>query len=92
MIGGIHLKKDVKERAEKFRDRVHHHMRKEGLDPENPEHRREHYKKLRIDERILGDILSGISRAFGNYMSDEQAEVFLLECEEALKEHEEKSK
>lgn len=86
------MKKDVKERAEELRDRVHHHMRSEGLDPKNPVHRSEHYKKLRIDEGILGDILGGISRAFGNYMTDEQAEVFLLECEEALKEHEEKSK
>ena len=72
------MKKDVKERAEKFRDRVHHHMRNEGLDPENPKHRSEHYKRLRIDEKILGEILSGISRAFGNYITDDEAEMFLV--------------
>lgn len=82
------MKKDVKERAEKFRDRVHHHMRNEGLDPENPKHRSEHYKRLRIDEKILGEILSGISRAFGNYITDDEAEMFLVKCEESLEEHE----
>ena len=86
------LKKDVKERAEKFRDRVHHHMRNEGLDPENPKHRSEHYKRLRIDEKILEEILSGISRAFGNYITDDESEMFLVKCEESLEEHEKKSK
>ena len=70
----------------------HHHMRNEGLDPENPKHRSEHYKRLRIDEKILGEILSGISRAFGNYITDDEAEMFLVKCEESLEEHEKKSK
>ena len=86
------MKKEVKERAEEFRDRVHEHMEREGLDPKNPEHRSEHYKKLRVDEKIFGEILSGISRAFGNYITDEEAEMFLVKWEDSLKEHEEKSK
>lgn len=60
-------------------------MKKEGLDPKNSEDRKKHYKKLKISEEDLASIASGISRAFGNYVSDEEAELFINDCENIIK-------